>query len=170
MAADGAPPRTVERRASRAERPRKRGKGLGLLLLLFVLGPAAVYGWYALQPAEKQADIRAKVPAGWEDRATKAGICVAALFVLAKVVLPVLHGASGGLRRQLGWLRTRPAFLRVLLFPYEVVVWLLYTIARVGFAADAVLIVAACLLSLALVVRIMKPEFLQTWMEWVHLA
>lgn len=169
MKDEGAPIRARDRGAGPRQRPRKKGKGLGILLSLFVLAPAAVYGWYAFQSAEHQAEIRAKIPPGWEDRATKAGICLAALFVLAKIVLPVLHGAAGGLRRQLAWLRTRPTILRVLLFPYELVVWLLYTIARVGFAADAVLIIAACLLTLVLVVRILKPEFLQSWMEIVHL-
>ncbi|MDA1194832.1 MAG: hypothetical protein O2894_06575 [Planctomycetota bacterium] len=157
MGADRAPTR---RRDPHAERPRTKRRGLGIILLLFIAAPAAAAGWYYMQPPERQTEIVERLPEGWQDRGIKALIAIGALFVLAKIVLPLLHGAAGGLGRALAALRSRPTWLRVLLFPIELVVWILYAIARLGFAADAVLIVALCLGSLLLVARILKPEIL----------
>jgi len=157
MVAESSP---VRNREGRSERPRKKSKAPLVILLLFLAAPAALGGWYALQPPEKQEQIREKVPAGWEDRAIKAGVCIAALFVLAKVVLPMLHGAAGGLGRALAAMRSRPLWLRILLFPFELILWILYAVARLGFLADAVLIIGLCVLSLLLVARILKPELL----------
>ena len=156
MAADGAPVRAREPRAPK----KKKGRGLGLILLLFLAAPAAVAGWYYLQPPEKQEQIRAKLPEGWEDRAIKAGICVAALFVLAKVVLPLLHASTQGLGRALDGIGRKPTWVKVLLFPVTLVLWILFQVARLGRLADAVAILALCVLFLVLVVRIMKPDLL----------
>jgi hypothetical protein len=161
MASEGTPFRSRE---IRKERPRKKGKGVLIVLLLLMAAPAALGGWYALQPADKQEQIRAKVPAGWEDRAIKAGACIVALFVMAKVVLPLLHSAVGGLGRALAAMRTRPVWLRVLLFPFELILWLLYAVARLGFIADAILIIGLCVLSLALVARILKADLFTTYL------
>lgn len=156
MAADSAPTRKREPRASGKK---KRGP-LGILLFFFIAGPAAVAGWYYLQPEEKKEQIRAKLPDGWEDRAIKAGICVGALFVLAKIVLPLLHASAQGLGRALDAMRRKPTWLRVLLFPIEIILWILFQVARLGRMADAVAIIGLCVLFLVLTVRIMKPDLL----------
>ena len=158
MGADGAPVRAREPRADRSRK--KKGGKLGLILLLFLAAPAAAAGWYYLQPPEKQEQIRAKLPEGWEDRAIKAGACVAALFVLAKIVLPLLHASTQGLGRALDAMNRKPTWARVLLFPVTLVLWILFQVARLGRLADAVAILALCALFLVLVVRIMKPELL----------
>jgi hypothetical protein len=161
MPAGDAPVRARDREGGgRGTRRRRRGRGLWIFLLFFVAAPAAGFVWYLLQPAARQEEIRAKLPPGWQDRALWAALCLGALVVLAKVLLPLLHGATGGLRRTVGWLRTRPLGLRILFFPFEVVVTLLHGIARLGFAADAVLIVLVSLASLLQVARILKPELL----------
>ncbi|MDF1702031.1 MAG: hypothetical protein P1V36_12815 [Planctomycetota bacterium] len=163
MAADG--PAPARRREPRAERPRKKkGKTIALILLLFLGAPAAGAAWYFMQPAERQQQIQDKLPEGWQDRAVKAGICIGVLFVLAKIVLPLLHGAAGGLGRALAAMRTKPTWLRVVLFPIELILWILFTVARLGRAADAVAIVGLCALFLILVVRIMKPELLAEYL------
>ena len=48
----------------------------------------------------------------------------------------------------------------VLLFPFEFLIWLLWFALQLLVAVDAVMIVAACLLSLLLVGRIFKPDLL----------
>ena len=153
---DSAPTRAREPRAGR----KKKGGKFGLLLLLFLAAPAAAAGWYYLQPEDKQAQIREKLPPGWEDRAIKAGICVAALFVLAKIVLPILHSSAQGLGRALDAWNRKPTWMKVVLFPVTIILWVLFQVARLGRMADAVAILALCVLFLVLVVRIMKPELL----------
>lgn len=157
-AEDGAPSRTRE---PRADRPRKKKGGkIALILFLFIAAPAAAYGWYHMQPPEKQAQIQEKLPEGWEDRAKLAGLSLATLFVLATVVLPLLHTSAQGLGRTLAAMRRKPTWLRVLLFPFEIIVWVLFQVARLGRIADAVAILGLCVLFLVLTIRIMKPELL----------
>ena len=158
MAADDVPVRKREPRAD-GKRKKKGGK-FGLILLLFIAAPAAAAGWFYMQPAERQQELRDKLPPGWEDRAMKAGICIAALFVLAKIVLPILHASAKGLGRTLDSMHRNPTWLRVLLFPFEIIIWILFQVARLGRVADAVAILVLCVLFLVLVVRIMKPELL----------
>lgn len=158
MAADDVPVRKREPRGDGARK--KKGGKLGLILLLFLAAPAAAAGWYYLQPEERQQEIQDKLPPGWEDRATKAGLCIAALFVLAKIVLPILHASAKGLGRTLDTMGRNPTWLRVLLFPFEILLWILFQVARLGRVADAIAILVLCVLFLVLVVRIMKPELL----------
>ncbi len=80
--------------------------------------------------------------------------------MLAKIVLPLLHASAQGLGRALDSMRRNPTWLRILLFPVEILVWILFQVARLGRMADAVAIIGLCVLFLVLVVRIMKPDLL----------
>ena len=78
----------------------------------------------------------------------------------------VTEGAERNLwgARLKGWLdalKRKPKALRVLLFPVEFVVWLLWFVVQLLFALDAVLIVAAAVGTLVLVARILKPELFE---------
>ena len=69
-------------------------------------------------------------------------------------------GPGEGLGRALDSMRRKPTWLRILLFPFEIIVWILFQVARLGRMADAVAIIGLCVLFLVLVVRIMKPDLL----------
>jgi len=92
---------------------------------------------------------------------------VAVLFGLARVALPAFHGTGAFLQGGLVSLRAKPIALRILLFPVELVVWLLWFVVQILFAVDAVLIVAACAATLILVARILKPGLFESWLPEV---
>ena len=155
---------------SRRERERQQGEGgygggrrgrggLGVFLLAGALPVAAVV-WFLLQPAERRDELLARLPEGWGGRATHAAIAFGVLVLLARVALPAFHGAAGALRRAQAALAARRGLTRVLLAPLEALVYLLGFVARALFAVDAALILAACLVLLLLVARIVKPELL----------
>lgn len=152
-------PAAPERR-KREPLKRRRGPGAVLLFLLFGAAPVGVLLWFFVQPDWRQAEILAKVPAGAGGRALKAGVCGAVLLTLARVALPAFHGTAASLRGGLAWMRSRGPVLRVLLFPGEALLWLLWFLAQLLFAVDAVLIVAAGLATILLVARILKPDLL----------
>lgn len=147
-----------ERRPTR--RPRKKGLSAVALFLLFGAAPAGVVLWFLVQPEWRREEILSKVPEGAGGRALKAGLCLVVLIVLARVALPAFHGAAAALRAGMAWIRARPRWQRVLLFPAEAFLWLLWFVVQALYAVDAVLILAAAASTLLLVVRILKPEFL----------
>lgn len=161
MAAEGggAPVRRAAR-ATGPERRRKKGTGTLGLFLLFGAAPIGLLAWFYTRSAEQQAAVLERVPAGAGGRALKAAICVGVLFGLAKVALPAFHGTGATLKGWLDAIKRKPKALRVLLFPVEALVWLLWFVVQVLFALDAVLIVAAALGTLVLVARILKPDLL----------
>ena len=111
----------------RGGRAKKKGGSAVLLFLLFGAAPAALAGWFFLMPEEKQAAVLEKLPEGTGGRALKAGICLAVLFGLAKIALPAFHGTGAWLRGALQKLRANGTALRILLFPVELVVWLVWS-------------------------------------------
>ncbi len=138
----------------------RRGRGgLGIFLLAGAL-PVALVVWFLLQPTARQDELLARFPAGWGGRATHAAIAFGVLVLLARVALPAFHGAAGALGRAQASLAARKGFVGVLLAPVRALVHLLGVVARALYAVDAVLILAACLVLLLLVARIVKPEFL----------
>lgn len=152
----------VERGAApvRRREPARRSRGgLGAFLLAGAL-PAAAVGWLFTRPEAEREALLARIPAGWAGRAAHAGIAFGVMLVLARVALPAFHGASAGLRTAASRLSARRGVVRVLLAPVEAVVGLLRLLVRALFAVDAALIVAAGLVLLLLVVRIVKPEVL----------
>lgn len=163
-----AAPAPVRRSQGRADKGRGRSKKKGLpalaLFLLFGAAPAAIAGWFFTRPQEEQDALLARLPEGTGGRALKAGICVAVLFGLARVALPAFHGTGAFLRGGLASLRSKPTALRILLFPVELVVWLLWFVVQILFAVDAVLIVAASVGTLVLVARILKPDLFESWL------
>ena len=168
---EGAPqpsaPAPVVRRSAgekRADRRKKKGLPALLLFLLFGAAPAAIAGWFFTRPEADQEAMLSRLPEGTGGRALKAGICVAVLFGLARVALPAFHGTGAFLRSGLAWFRTRPTALRVLLLPVEFLTYLLFVLVQILFAVDAILIVAACVATLLLVARIVRPDLFESWL------
>jgi len=82
------------------------------------------------------------------------------MALLAWVVLPILHRASG-------WLRglSRPYFERgvagrILLAPLQVVLEAVWLVFQALFAMDAFLIILAAFLGLLFILRVMDPTIL----------
>ena len=141
-------------------RPKSRGRGgLGVFLLAGAL-PAGAVAWLALMPAEQRDAILGKIPEGWAGRASEAGICFLVLLLLARVALPAFHNSTALLRGVGARFAARRGALRVLLYPVELLVHLLLLVVQALFAIDALLIVAAGLVLILLVGRIVKPDWL----------
>ena len=171
--AEQAPVRRAKREGPTARKKgaRKKKTGLPALLLFLVFGaaPAAIAGWFFTRPEADQEAMLAKLPEGTGGRALKAGICIAVLFGLARVALPAFHGTGAYLKGTLLSLREKSTAMRVVLFPVELVVWLLWFVVQILFAVDAVLIVATSLGTLILVARIVKPDLFADWLpEILH--
>jgi len=149
-----------KRRVRDGARPRKKGVGAIGLFLLFGAVPIGCLGWFYLQTAERQAELLARIPSGAGGRGIKAAICIGLLFGLAKIALPAFHASGATLKGWLDACKRKPTVLRVLLFPAEFVIWLLWFVVQVLFALDAILIVAAAVGTLVLVARILKPDLL----------
>lgn len=165
MASDDSSPSDApapKRRRDGDAKTRRGKKGMGAvgLFLLFGAAPVGLVVWYLAQPDGRQQQILDKVPEGAGGRAIKAGICVAVLIGLARVALPAFHGAAGTLYDGMQWVRTRPKGLRIVLFPVELILWLLWFTVQMLVAVDAVMIIAACLAFLLLVARIFKPDLM----------
>ena len=153
------------RRSSRREgnpttRRKKRGPAAVLLFLIFGAAPAGLAVWYFMLPPETQQTILERIPSGAGGRALKAGICIALLFALAKIALPAFFGTGSVLHGALRSMRAKPTTLRVLFFPAEAVLWLVWFAVQLLFAIDAVLIVLTAVATLVLVARILKPDLL----------
>jgi len=164
---EGSAEKPIVRRAKRGSLG-KRGKKSGfpalILFLLFGAAPAAIAAWFFTRPEEDQAAMLSRLPEGTGGRALKAGICVAVLFGLARLALPAFHGTGAFLKGCLISLRAKPTALRVLLFPVELLVYLLWVVVQILFAVDAVLILAACAATLILVARIVRPDLFESWL------
>lgn len=159
----GRPPQAPVRRGSRGEgkgRRRKRGMGAVGVFLLFGAAPVGLAIWFFVQPEWRRQQILDKVPDGAGGRAIKAAVCVAVLIALARLALPAFHGAASTLYDALTRIRSRPTAMRVLLFPAELVLWLLWFGMQMLVAVDAAMIIATCLALLLLVARIFQPELL----------
>lgn len=152
--------RRSEGEGAREARPRRKGRRGILAFLLASAVPLGALGWWAFQTEERRREIGDRIPTGIAGRALAAGAAFGMLVLLARVALPAFFGASSGLRGVLGRMAAKPKAVRVLLFPFELVVYLLWLLLQMLFAVDAFLIVVAALVGLLLVVRIVKPDFL----------
>ena len=141
-------------------RTRKKGKGGIIAFLLASAAPIAAAAFWFAQPEERRQQILDKIPAGAGGRAIAAGIAFGSLLLLARVALPAFHGASGALRGLLFRIREKPKALRILLFPVEFLVYLVWLGIQLLFAVDAFLIIVAAFVGLLLVIRIVKPDIL----------
>ncbi|MCC7138672.1 MAG: hypothetical protein IT460_09635 [Planctomycetes bacterium] len=149
--------RPALRRAS--ERVRKKGgRGAAVVFLIANALPAAGAAWWFSQPPARRDELLARIPEGVAARAISAGVAFGLLVVLALGVLPGARFAIAGLARALHWCRTRPTGMRVLLFPLEALLGLLWFVAQCLFAVDAVAILACSAAFLLYVVRILKPD------------
>ena len=138
------------------------GSSALMLFLLFGAAPIGIVIYYFTLPAAKQQVILDKIPAGVGGRAMVAGALVVALIVLARVALPAFHGASGSLKTAMDWVQGQKTGVRILLFPFEFVIWLLWFVFQILFGLDTVAIIACALGALLATVRIFKPEFLES--------
>ena len=141
-------------------RRRRRGRGFAIAFLLINAGPAAAAIWWFTQPESERQRLLEKIPSGVATRAASAGIAFALLLALALVVLPGARGAIEGLARALAWVRSRPRGLRIALFPVEAVLGVLWFVAQMLFAVDAIAILACAAAFVGYVVRILKPDLL----------
>lgn len=154
-------PRRAER-ASRGERGRKRPKGTNALLLFLLFGaaPLGVLGWFLLQGGERQKEILDRLPEGVGGRAAHAGICLLVLTGLSMVALPAFHGASHAVGGVLARMRGAPTWRRVLLYPVELLLGLVWLVLQISYAVDVLLIILAALALLLATARILFPDAL----------
>ena len=152
----------AEARRARREggRRRPRGGNALTLFLLFGAAPLALVGWFFFQSAERQQELLDRVPEGVGGRATKAGICLLVLVGLSTVALPAFHGASKAVGGALARLRSAPLLRRILLFPAELVVGLVWLVLQISYAVDVLLIILAALALLLATARIIFPDAL----------
>lgn len=157
------------RRSERERTPRKRPSGVRALLLFLLFGalPLAAVGWFFFQPEATREAFLAKIPEGAGGRAIKAAICLGALIALAWIALPAFRGASLWLGALLGRMRAAGTARRVLLFPIEALVGLLWLVVQMCFAVDVVLTIAAGLGLVLATARIVKPELLSGVAPWL---
>lgn len=149
-------------RSARREgvRPRKKKKGAIIGVLLLCALPVAAAIVVALLPTEKQQAMLSKLPEGAGRWGIAALVAFATMALLAWVVLPILHRASGWLRG-LG----RPYFERgvvgrVLFAPVQVLLEAVWLFFQALFAIDAFLIILAAFLGLLFILRVMDPTIL----------
>lgn len=145
-------------------RPKKKPSGSSALLIFLMFGaaPIGIVIYYFTLSAERQQAILDKIPAGVGGRALVAGALIVALIILARVALPAFHGASGSLKSAMHWMQRQKTAVRILLFPFEFIVWLLWFMFQVLFGLDALAIIACALGALLATIRIFKPEFLES--------
>jgi hypothetical protein len=163
LPAPAAPPVSVVPPRRRLERTKRRGRKVLVLFLLANLLPAAAAVWWFTRPPETRQRLLDSIPDGVGTRAAFAGVAFALLLVLALAVLPGARAAGAALARAEGWFRRRRPVVRILLFPLEVLVALLWFLTQCLFAIDAVAIIACAAAFLLYVVRILKPD-LFTWL------
>ncbi len=145
----------------RAKRPRKKsGSGALAMLIAFGAAPVGLLIYYLTRSKEQQQQFLDNLPEGMGGRAIKAVAAIALLVALARLALPAVHGSSAWLQGILNNLREAPTWKRVLMFPVELVVGILWLTVQLLFAIDAVLILLVAAAALLLVVRIFKPDFL----------
>lgn len=141
----------------------KKGKGalIAFLLVHAIIGGAIAA--YFLLPADQQQQIQ-DMFSGSGGRAAKAGIAFAVMLGLVFIALPTFHGGSKVLKNTLLKMKQRPTALRVLLFPFEIVVSILWGLFQLLFIVDALAIVACGLIFLVLVLRIIDDSILENFL------
>ena len=147
-------------RKRRAGGGRKRRKFSWKAFLLINLIPLGAFAFYFFSPPEQQAQLRGFFENS-ENRAIKAGIAFALLIGLSMVALPAFHGTSGALKGLMERMRAKKGIVRVLLFPVEFVVWLLWFVVQILFAVDAIAILVCAAVALILILRIVDPTILE---------
>lgn len=151
---------STKKKASQRMGRKGGGKGyLGVFLLANAV-PAGAAIWFFTRPQDQRQKVLDAIPAGVATRAATAGLAFVLLLVLALGVLPGAKAAIAGLSRLQAWFRTRPMAARILLFPLEMLVGLLWFLAQALFAVDAVAILACAAAFLVYVARIIKPDIL----------
>lgn len=157
----GTPPRSPSPRAPTPRRAEADAgtKGRGGLALFLLAGavPLGLVAWIVFMPDEQRAAIEKRMPSGWGGRALEAGAAFLVMLVLARLALPAFKGAVAALKRAAGAMGARRGFLRVLLYPVELLVNLVLVVVQILYVVDMLAIVAAGLYMLLAAIRIMKP-------------
>lgn len=136
--------------------------------MAFLLASAVPVGavvFWLLLPEEKRQLLAEKIPEGWGGRALAAGAAFGVMALLAWVALPAFHNASNALRALRARMASAKPLVRVLLFPVELLLGLVWFLLQLLFAIDAFLIVASALIGLLLAIRIVYPDFLPTVLQ-----
>lgn len=142
-----------------ASRRRTKDRGGWIAFLVASAIPVGALVFFFLQPEAKRQAVLDRFE-GRGGAALAAGVAFGVMALLAWVALPAFHKTSSVLRGVLARIRTQKPLLRVLLFPVEFVVWLMWFLGQILFAVDAFLIIAAALIGLLLTIRIVVPDFL----------
>lgn len=146
------PDRARDRRASR-RRP-------AVPFLLASVIPAGALVWWFTKPEEARQAVLDRIPKGVGSRAVTAGIALALLIVLARVVLPGTKATGEAIGRARKWIRNRGRGARLALSPVALVVELLWLTMKSLFVLDALAIVGCAVAFLVYVARIVKPDLL----------
>lgn len=160
MADDNQAPVRKRREGTGKGGRRKKRRFSWKAFLLINLIPLGAFAFYFFSPPETQEQLRGFFENS-ENRAIKAGIAFLLLIGLSMVALPAFHGTSGALKGLLHRMRERGGFVRVLLFPFEFIVWLLWFIVQILFAVDALAILLCAAVALVLILRIVDPTILE---------
>lgn len=144
--------------ASRSEKFVREKKFPWPVVVLLGAAPVGFLAYVLLMPAEKRTKFLDAIPQGIGSRAVTATICLAILVVLARLVLPGAKGAVAALTRTLAWFKGNRGMRRVLWFPAEMAVGLVWFLAQIAFAVDMVLVLGCAVAFVLYVVRIAKPE------------
>lgn len=155
---DAGPARDSTPRA-RGRRRLPRGRGP----LPFVLGsalPVGALAWWFTRPAAARQAFLDGIPRGVGTRVATAGLALALLVVLARVVLPGARAAGQGLARARAWIRGRRTGARLALAPLALVVEFLWIATQILYAVDAIAVLVTGAAFLVYVARIVRPELL----------
>lgn len=155
MSPAGAPSPRPRRDDAEGKASRGRG-GLGLFLLAGAV-PLGLVAWLVFMPDAQREALEARMPTGWGGRALEAGAAFLVMLLLARVALPAFRGSVQGLQRATAAMGARRGFLRVVLYPVELLVNLVLVVVQVLYVVDMLSIVAAGLWMLLAAIRIMKP-------------
>lgn len=157
-ASDAGPVRTSKRDRGRDSRaPRRRPV---VPFLLASVAPAGALVWWFTKPEEARQAVLDRIPKGVGTRAATAGIALALLIVLARVVLPGTKATGEAIGRARRWIRSRSPGVRLALSPAALVVELLWLTMKTLFVLDALAIVGCAVAFLVYVARIVKPDLL----------
>lgn len=156
MSAGTPAPRAPSPRRAEAEAGKKGRGGLGLFLLAGAV-PLGLVAWLVFMPDAQREALAQRLPGGWGGRALEAGAAFLVMLVLARLALPAFKGAVAALQRAVAAMGARRGFLRVLLYPVELLLNLVLVVVQILYVVDMLAIVAAGLYMLLAAIRIMKP-------------
>ncbi|MEZ6196314.1 MAG: hypothetical protein R3F20_11410 [Planctomycetota bacterium] len=142
------------------------GRILGLLLInILPIGGLAALAW-GITTGRVDPD---RLPAGLGRNALLAGVSLALLFVLASLLLPLVHSAAKGLRiaRHVSAERRREGGMgrklwEWLLWPFRALGYLVFWLLRFSIYIGSLALIAAIVV---FAVRAFRPDFAESWLD-----